>query len=318
MPDFDITIAGELNLDLILYGLPQEMPLERELLATQFEYTLGSSSAILAHNLASLGVRVGFITMIGPDDLGKIALSRLAEAGVDLTQVQTSPRNTPTGITILLHHGSVRHILTYPGTMFEMDRDFVNVDYLARGRHFHLSSLFLQKALQRDLPAICRQLKKAGLTLSLDTNDDPEDQWDGVLDELLDLVDVLLPNYEEALRVTHTQNLDEALSILSARVPVVAVKHGSKGSIVQTKHARFTAPPFHVTPVDTIGAGDSFNAGFLKGYLEKQPLERCAVMGNATAALSLLRSGGTEAYRDRSLMQSFLKERGIGTWPEVL
>src|SRR5579859_6344679 len=81
---FDVTIVGEINLDLILYGLPQEMPVERELLASNFRVTLGSSSAIVAHNLAALGMKVGFVTRVGPDEFGRLALERLAESGVDL------------------------------------------------------------------------------------------------------------------------------------------------------------------------------------------------------------------------------------------
>src|SRR5437764_15231891 len=101
MPRFDVTIAGELNLDLILYGLPDELPRERELLADRMMLTLGSSSAIVAHNLAALGARVGFISRIGDDPLGQIALDRLAASGVD---VSTGRKRTgkQTGLTVLL------------------------------------------------------------------------------------------------------------------------------------------------------------------------------------------------------------------------
>jgi len=87
---FDITVVGEINLDLILYGLPSELPVERELLASDFRVTLGSSSAIFAHNAASLGASVGFITCVGSDSLGKLALERLAESGTDLSLVLQS------------------------------------------------------------------------------------------------------------------------------------------------------------------------------------------------------------------------------------
>src|SRR5712691_5956383 len=89
MPRFDVTIAGELNLDLILYGLPDELPPERELLADRMMLTLGSSSAIVAHNLAALGARVGFVSRIGDDPLGQIALDRLAAGGVDVSKVRS-------------------------------------------------------------------------------------------------------------------------------------------------------------------------------------------------------------------------------------
>src|SRR5579863_6923150 len=102
MPRFDVTIAGELNLDLILYGLPAELPPEHELLADRMSLTLGSSSAIVAHNLAALGSRVGFQSRIGDDDLGRIALDRLRHAGVDVSCVRVIPGATKTGLTVIL------------------------------------------------------------------------------------------------------------------------------------------------------------------------------------------------------------------------
>jgi len=302
---FDITIAGEINLDVILYGLDEQMPLDRELLATDFRLTLGSSSAILAHNLAMLGVSVGFITQVGKDPLGEIALGRLREAGVDISRTSISSTGTQTGVTILLHHGATRHILTYPGTMAEMTIADLDRDFLASSKHFHISSLFLQKGLQADLPALCRELKQKGLTLSLDTNDDPDNTWAAPLPELLEIVDILLPNEDEAKRMSGCDDLETAIAWLAARVPVVAVKCGRRGSIVQSGTDRWTVPPLPVEPIDTIGAGDSFNAGFLKGYIQKMPLQECARLGNIAAALSTLSPGGTESFRDPERILSF-------------
>lgn len=307
---FDVTIAGEINLDLILYGLPAAMPLERELLASDFHSTLGSSSAILAHNLAVLGARVGFITQVGRDPLGKLALERLGESGADTTQT-TFNDHRATGVTVLLHHGAERHILTFPGTMSELTVADLDFDYLCSSRHFHLSSLFLQSGLAPGLPELFRQLKKAGLTLSLDTNDDPSGAWGGVLDELLGLIDLLLPNEIELCRIAQRDTLDGALAALAARVPCIAVKCGSRGSVVQKGTERFTAPPVAVTPIDTIGAGDSFNAGFLFAWLQGLPPDVCARAGNIAGALSTLRPGGTEAFRDRTLLAHFLSEHGF-------
>ena len=303
---FDVTIAGEINLDLILYGLPEVMPLERELLGNDFRLTLGSSSAIVAHNLAALGVSVGFITLLGDDPLGSIALDRLAERGVDLSCVKRVSGGTSTGVTILLAHNGKRHILTYPGTMFEMATSDLDMDYLASGRHFHLSSLFLHKALQPDLPRICRQLKAAGLTLSLDTNDDPEDRWGAPLDEMLGIVDIFLPNDDEACRISGKADAESAIEALAKRVPLVAVKCGKRGAMVQKGQQRWQIPANSVTPVDTVGAGDSFDAGFLAAFLRGETPEACAVFGNRTAALSTLRPGGTESFRDPVLVNEYL------------
>jgi len=308
MPSFDIAIAGEINLDLILYGLPAVIPTEREVLASGFEVTLGSSSAIVAHNLASLGVATGFITRVGRDELGRLALDRLAASGVDISKVVIAEGETKTGVTVLLHHGSERRILTYPGTMFEMTRADLNFEYLASARHFHLSSLFLHRGLEADLPELFRELKRHGLTLSLDTNDDPEDKWDGVLRELLPYVDLLLPNRDELLRMTRTDSMDKALADLSAVVPVIAVKCGSEGALVQSRDRRIAVPGVRVHPVDTIGAGDSFDAGFLAAWLSGYSLEECARAGNITGAYSTLRPGGTGAFRLRDERDRFLKE----------
>jgi sugar/nucleoside kinase (ribokinase family) len=306
MARFDITIAGEINLDLILYGLPAEIPTEREVLASGFEATLGSSSAIVAHNLASLGISTGFITRVGRDELGQMALSRLAESGVDLSRVVTAENDTRTGVTVLLHHGSERRILTYPGTMFEMSQADLDVDYLASARHFHLSSLFLHRGLQPDLPDLFRELKRRGLTISLDTNDDPEDKWEGMLPELLPYIDILLPNRDELLRMTRRGSVEEALTELSPVVPLIAVKCGSEGAVVQKGAERIVVPGVSVRPEDTIGAGDSFDAGFLAAWLSGYRLAECARAGNIAGAFSTLRPGGTEAFRLREEREDFL------------
>lgn len=305
---FDVSIAGEINLDLILYGLPEAMPMERELLASAFELTLGSSSAILAHNLAALGSSVGFIARLGADDFGRIALERLAASGTDISQVVYAKDGVSTGVTVLLPHGGKRHILTYLGTMSGMTRADLNFEYLAAAKHFHLSSLFLQRGLAADLPNLFQELKRAGLTISLDTNDDPENAWDGVLPQLLEYVDVLLPNENELCRIAGRDTVEDALAVLAGRVPCIAVKRGSRGAWVRSADGLVKVDPVAVNPVDTIGAGDSFNAGFLYAYVRGASPSQCAVAGNITGALSTLRSGGTEAFRDAQLRQNFLTE----------
>ena len=107
MSKLDITIVGEINLDLILYGLPEQMPTERELLASDFAITLGSSSAILAHNMAALGSRVGFVTKVGDDSFGALAMERLRERGVDMAHVAHGAKS---GVTLILpHEGPAPH-----------------------------------------------------------------------------------------------------------------------------------------------------------------------------------------------------------------
>ena len=307
---FDLAIAGELNLDLILYGLPAVMETERDLVGTDFVSTLGSSSAIVAHNAAMLGLRVRFATLVGDDDFGRIALGRLQDAGVDLSGVRVDEA-TATGVTIVLPHGAERHSLSYLGCIAALTVDHLDLQALVQARHFHLSSLYLQTGLHRGLPDLLRHLKSAGLTLSLDTNDDPEDRWGEPLPAILPLIDVFLPSERELCRMAGGCALDEAVAAFGERVPTLVVKRGRNGCTVKTGGQVTDLPGVSVTPVDTIGAGDSFDAGFLHAYLAGNEVLECARAGNIAGALSTLGAGGTEAFRDASLRSSFLKQHGF-------
>lgn len=307
MPRFDVTIAGELNLDLILYGLPAELPRERELLADHMMLTLGSSSAIVAHNLACLGSRVGFQSLVGQDELGKIALRRLSAGAVDVSLVRRSATSN-TGLTVILQHDPWRNILTYPGTIADLKLADLDLDYLSDSRHFHLSSFYLQSSLRPNVPELFRRLKAAGLSTSLDTNDDPGNCWGEDLRDVLRDVDVFLPNQREACNIAATDDLELAIQRLSELVPMLVVKLGSKGAIARRGTEKLECPAFQVNVIDPIGAGDSFDAGFLHQYVHGADLGTCLMWGNLAGALSTTRPGGTEAFRDRTHRQGFLRE----------
>ncbi len=306
VPRFDIAIAGELNLDLILYGLPEVLLPERELLAADMMLTLGSSSAIVAHNLAALGSRVGFVSCIGEDQLGESALSRLADAGVDVSHVHRRPAPAKTGLTVILPRQGWRNILTYPGTIFDLRPEDLDLEYLATARHFHLSSFYLHRGLRDYVGQLFATLKAGGLSISLDPNDDPEDRWDNIL-EVLPYVDVLLPNEREAMRIVGTDTLERALAGLSERVPLVVVKTGSKGAVAQRGGEHFISSAVNVEVVDPVGAGDSFDAGFLHDWVNGCDLQTCLATGNLAGALSVTRPGGTEAFRDRTHREQFFR-----------
>ena len=310
MPRFDITIAGEINLDMILYGVPEELPRERELLAERMMLTLGGSSAILAHNLASLGSRVGFQSRIGDDDFGQIAMQPLQQSGVEVSRVRRSggTMKTGTGITVILQRERWRNMVTYAGTIAELTWDDLDFDYLTDSRHFHLSSFYLQSGLRARVPELFRRMKDAGLTISLDTNDDPDDGWGGGLDEALRYVDIFMPNEREAQKAAGVDDLETAVKKLSSIVPLVVVKMGGEGAMAQRGSERVVSPAKKVESVDAVGAGDSFDAGFLNEYLCGGDVSSCLAAGNLAGALSTTRPGGIEAFRDPAYRQKFLEE----------
>ena len=310
MATYDVSVIGELNLDLILYGLPSELILEHEHLAKDLSITLGSSSAIFAHNLACLGSKVGFSSSIGSDPFGEICLERLGESGVDLSRVRRMPGKT-TGLTVILPQGKRRYILTYPGTMFEMNVRDLDFSYVFDAKHLHLSSFFLQKALQDSLVNIFRKAKEAGLTTSLDTNDDPENRWSPEIQLLLQYTDILLPNEREACKLAQVDEVERAAEVLSQKVPVVVIKRGSQGALARVSKEEFVAFPPAVEVADHVGAGDSFDAGFVHQYIRGGKIEDCLNFANIVGSLSVTRPGGTEAFRDATHRDSFLRDHPI-------
>ncbi len=303
----DVSVVGELNLDLILYGLPENLQLEREILANNLSITLGSSSAIFAHNLALLGNSVGFSSSIGGDPLGEICLERLRESGVDLSGVRRFSEKI-TGLSVILPQGKERYILTYSGTMSEMSAADLDLNYVFGAKHLHLSSYFLQKAMQPGLVELFRQAKGRGLSTSLDTNDDPENRWSNEIHSLLKHVDLLLLNEHEACKLSGVEDPSRAVAALAEVVPMVVMKRGERGAVARLGKQEFIAAPPKVEMVDAVGAGDSFDAGFVHQYIRGASIEDCLRFANVAGALSTTRAGGTEAFRDERHRVGFLLE----------
>lgn len=305
----EVCVVGEINCDLILYGLPEHLAPEKETLARGFRLTLGSSSAIFAHNLSALGTRTGIVSGIGSDPLGKIAIARLSEGGVDVSTVRQLRSGTPTGVTVILAQSVQRYILTYPGTIAEFCYEDIDRDYVFSARHLHLSSFFLQSALRPNIGRLFREAKQKGLTTSLDTNDDPDGQWASDLLDVLPFVDVFLLNEHEAKSVTRCNELSQAARKLSGLARVVAIKRGADGAIVREGQKEWRYPGLRVRAVDTVGAGDSFDAGFIRTFLAGAGYEECLRFANVAGAFSTTREGGTEAFRDLMAMKEFFEKQ---------
>lgn len=303
-----MTLVGEANLDLLLYGLPGDLPPDRELVANSMALTLGGSPAITAHNLAALGSRTGFVTLASDDLLGTMCQRDLAGAGVDLSRVVRKTGAATTGVSVLLQHSGSRRTLTYPGNTIDLRLEDLDLEYIASATHFHLSSYFLQEGLREDVPRLFAHLKRAGLTISVDPNDDPLGHWDHSFFEILKLVDVLMPNDREVSEMMRESDANRAMRNLAKLVPLLVVKRGARGAVAIKGNEIHDSPSVNVETVDAIGAGDSFNAGFLHGYVRGWPLDRCLHFGNLTGAFSTTAAGGVQAFRDRVQLDKFLSD----------
>jgi sugar/nucleoside kinase (ribokinase family) len=303
----DIAVVGELNVDLVLTGLPS-LPGYGELrLAKDMRFALGSSSAIFACNASRLGADVGFVGKAGDDEFGDFLVKCLRQSGVDTSRIIRQPGGR-TGICVLMSFPHEYAMASFPGIRETFCLEDVDLDYVRTARHMHMSSYYIQPALRSGAPELFRVAKEAGLTTSLDPDQDPAGKWDGIQD-VLPNVDLFLPNEHEATKVGGGADLDAVLARLRALAKIVIVKRGSKGVLAATKGRTISAPGFPVTPVDTTGAGDSFNAGFVFQYLQGASLARCAMWGNACGAMSTLALGGTAGFPTPAQVEQFLTER---------
>jgi sugar/nucleoside kinase (ribokinase family) len=288
---FDVLVAGEINPDLILSGNIEPAFGQVEKIIDGADLEIGSSSAIFACGASRLGLKVAFIGVVGDDLFGHFMLDSMREKGVDVSHVIID-QTRQTGLSVILNRSSDRAILTYPGCIAALRPDDIGDDLLKSFRHLHVASYFLQTALQPGLPALFQRARVLGLTTSLDPNWDPSGKWQG-FPELLPMVDIFLPNENEALALTGASGVDGALRQLSWLSRTVAVKLGRQGGKAcrGEEFVRSPAPMVHVA--DTIGAGDTFDAGFIYAALNGWELLRCLKLAVVCGSLSTRAAGGT-------------------------
>ena len=293
MKPFDVLVAGEINPDLILSGDVEPAFGQVEKLVESAALTVGSSSAIFACGAARLGLKTAFIGICGSDIFGRFMLEEMALRGVDIRNVISLPGGS-TGLSVILNRGSDRAILTHPGLISALKAQDLSDDLLRQTRHLHVASYFLQTALQPGLPRLFERAHRLGVSTSLDTNYDPSEQWQG-FDELLPLTDVFLPNQTEACSLTKLNDVDLAADRLAGKVETLAIKLGAAGALGVRHGQKVRAASLPVSVVDTVGAGDSFDAGFIYGYLKGWALEKTLRVAAVCGALSTRAAGGTTA-----------------------
>lgn len=307
---FDVITVGELNVDLILNNIDGYPEVGKEKMAEKMTLTLGSSSAIFASNLSTLGTKVSFLGKIGTDMFGELVKNSLSQKGVDISNLINEPE-LQTGVTVVLNYDEDRANVTYGGAMEALTLCDVSDKVLSSARHLHFASLFLQTGLKSDVVNLFKRAKELGLTTSLDTQWDPEERWEFNYEKLLPYVDLFMPNATEFIRLTDSQTIEEAAKKVRAYGNHIVVKNGSNGSILIKKDGteknlkNFLNKNF----VDAIGAGDSFNAGFIFKFIQGASLEECQRFGNLTGALNTTGPGGTSAFSSREKIIKTVKDQ---------
>ena len=307
---FEVITVGELNVDLILNNIDGYPEVGKEKMAEKMTLTLGSSSAIFASNLSSLGANVSFLGKIGNDIFGDLVKNSLSDKGVDISYL-INESDLPTGVTVVLNYEQDRANVTCGGAMEALMLSDVSDEALKSAKHMHFASLFLQKGIKPDVVGLFKRAKELGLTTSLDTQWDPEEKWEFDYKKLLPFVDLFMPNAIELILLTESKTVDEAIEKVKPYANNVVIKNGSTGSLlVKNDGTKNNLSGFSNTNViDAIGAGDSFNAGFISKFIQGCSLEECQKFGNLTGALNTTESGGTAAFSSKEEIVRIIKDR---------
>jgi sugar/nucleoside kinase (ribokinase family) len=304
---YDVVVVGELNVDLIANGLKQFPEIGKEMLAGQFLTTLGSSSAIFASNLSALGSRVAFSGKVGNDSYGDHILAALKSRGVEVGNIVRTGKQD-TGVTIVLNYEEDRAMVTYPGAMAHFTLGDIPQTVLEQARHLHVSSVFLQEGLKQDLVPLFKKAKKLGLSTSLDPQWDPLEKWEIDWRTLLRYVDIFMPNQAELKALTQSPAIAEAIGSLTDSFNILVVKNGREGAVLRAGSDSIHQPAFlNNAVVDSIGAGDSFNAGFIHSFLQGKTLKECLEYGALMGAVNTTSSGGTLAFENMSRVKEIAR-----------
>lgn len=300
-----VLVAGEINVDLILQGYDTFPSPGKEVLVDDFMMTLGSASAICATGLARLGTSVSFLGKAGADAVGDFCVGAMGSAGIDVSRVQRDP-GLKTGLTVSITSPRDRALVTFLGSTAALRGSDVTDEALRGFDHLHVSSFFMQEGLRPSCADLFARAHAARLTTSLDPGFDPSERWGPGLVEALAELDLFFPNEVELAGITGCARVEDALrSLDNGRTRVVA-KLGARGCVTLDGGRILEAPAFAVEPLDTTGAGDSFDAGFLHAWLEGRPLAECLRWGTACGSLSTRGLGGTARQADRAEVERLL------------
>lgn len=306
-----VLVIGELNVDLIVSGLSSLPKLGQELVCTGLSRVLGSSSAIFSRALAGLGAQVGFMGKVGDDENGRFMVGQLQELGIDTSDVLVDSR-TQTGITISLTYPGEKAQITYPGSISAYRPEDVNTEAFTRYRHLHMASMYLQAGLRPGMPELLRRAKALGLSTSFDPGWDPAERWGEDLFEALEAVDILFLNEHEAKAIGRQSSADRALGVIADRVPVVLCKMGAGGALMAAGKEPVRVPAHPVSVLDTTGAGDSFDAGFVYWHVvEGHSAFDSLRFANACGAIAVTRVGGASSVPNAADVEDFLAAHGV-------
>lgn len=293
---FDILSLGSIYFDINAVQFPFGTGLlpESETVGSAYQACLGGSAVICANVAAAMGVRTVFVGKVGDDEFGVLLAQKLHDSGITphlliAPQVQTNVSCNyvdPTGKTLMTVLGSANQSLTKDEIFATLEQILPKVEYLYMGGYFKL------KVLTPKFPELISLAKSFGVKLIMDhgrvNNTVTPDELQR-LRECVGNVDLYFPSEEEFKAVWNVSSIETGLQkVREITNAIIVVKQGDKGAYgIDSDGTIIHVPAIPVTPLNTVGAGDSFNAGFLSAYTHGASFRECIKTGIATAALKI-------------------------------
>jgi len=282
---YDVAVVGDLNVDVILSGVPDLPTAGTSAIAADYAFALGGSAANAACGAARLGLVTCIVGKVGDDYFGRYTMAAAQNAGVDTKWVVISPTDR-TGLTVSIS-GNDRCFLSYRGAVETLSEADITREPLRQARLVHAGGYHASRALRPSLPAILADVRKHGALVSVDVDWDPDHKW-ADLQHALPYVDILFVNSSELRQLTGHITPERGLEALAASVPLVVAKLGPAGAMALDDTGRlYSSPPLEAHILDTTGAGDSFTAAFLYAHLHGMGVDNALLYGNAAGALAV-------------------------------
>lgn len=306
--NLDISVIGLLNIDLIIRG---SAPTDIDLLLnwtgeTDIDVLMAGAVGYFVQNISKLGLKTGIISNIGDDEFSLIIQKILFDSNIDISRLRVQENTKSAIAAYLLLFGSNKRPIPFrmmthdplPTSFSEEDLEYIfNSKILHHGGYLH----FPQKELTEDL---FKMGKEQGVKITMDPQfplQNMEKPWLDAFGDILQYVDILLIDENEALGITNSDNIDDAISkILRTGPEIIAIKLGARGCMVFNENTQIKKPAVPVENIiDSIGAGDSFDAGFIYGYYEGLSIEKMTDLALKVASYSLQGLGGSSSIPSR-------------------
>lgn len=305
---WDAFIYGDVNIDLVIPGVDHlPLPGQEDVVATMNTY-VGGGAALFTLGLGKLGLNPVFQGTVGKDCYGDFILKEFEKSNIDTSLLEISDVEK-TGISISFTNEKDRSFLTYRGTNAELDVEKVNLAQLQNAKHIHVTGYEGSRNHQKYCSLLQKVKETKNTTVSFDVGWDDSGEWYEGIVELFPYIDVLFMNETEAIHYGRKKTAEDAAKAFAESGAAVVIKLGAKGSLAYQAENQYQARPYRVKAVDTTGAGDSFNAGFIYGFLKQKNMQDCLRYANGCGALSVTQLGGNTGFPTEKELLQFIEEQ---------